>query len=379
MNNPLDSISPIELGERLRIIRKRLALTQDEVCQEIGLSRPTLISIEKGERQIKPNELVSICKLYKYQVSEILRFKSTPEISVQFRGPASISQEDNDEIEPFIHRLKILALKYTELEELTNSHLAYRYPTEYIVGNMKVAQAAEYIALQERQRLGLGDSPIGNLRSLLEYEVGIRIFNYPMPSKFSAIYMYSSKTGACIAVNSGHPNERQRYSLAHDYLHFLCHRINPDISFDDRFYKTRKSERLGDAFPIYFLAPTNSLIRKFNDISHGKNFTPSDIVSLASYYGVSSEALTLRLEDLSLLPTGTWDRVRNSNLKITELKQNLNLSPPIDNDDKLFPIRYYTLAISAFSEGKITESEMANFLEQDHMESRKTLKKYSSM
>ena len=43
--------------------------------------------------------------------------------------------------------------------------------------------------------------------------------------------------------------------------------------------------------------------------------TPADILTLAHLYGVSAEAMTLRLEELALLKTGAWEslQIKGSN------------------------------------------------------------------
>ena len=51
-------------------------------------------------------------------------------------------------------------------------HFPRNYPQEYDVTNMPIEAAAESIAIAERQRLGLGDSPVPMLRNILEQSVG---------------------------------------------------------------------------------------------------------------------------------------------------------------------------------------------------------------
>ena len=43
-----------------------------------------------------------------------------------------------------------------------------------------VAELAESVASQERRRLGLGEQPVEELRRLLEWDVGLRIFYWPL-------------------------------------------------------------------------------------------------------------------------------------------------------------------------------------------------------
>src|SRR5438132_735094 len=77
--------------------------------------------------------------------------------------------------------------------------------------------AAEDVASAERNRLGLGDGPILNLRELLDNDVGLRIFYLDLPSNVAAMFAYTEQLGGCIAVNRKHPEDRRRMSLGHDY------------------------------------------------------------------------------------------------------------------------------------------------------------------
>ena len=55
-----------------------------------------------------------------------------------------------------------------------NAPLRLSYPPEVnLTTRLDVTQLAESVAIQERQRLGLGDQPVINLRSTLEWAYGI--------------------------------------------------------------------------------------------------------------------------------------------------------------------------------------------------------------
>jgi Zn-dependent peptidase ImmA (M78 family) len=113
--------------------------------------------------------------------------------------------------------------------------------------------------------------------------------------------------------------------------------------------------------------------------SHGK-FTPTNLFTLAHYYGVSVEALVYRLEEMSLLPSGTWERLRNRGLKVREVQKNLGFENRPQRSD-MAPIHYQHLAIEAFDQGLITEGRFANFLDVDRLEARRiaeVLREHSS-
>jgi Zn-dependent peptidase ImmA (M78 family) len=172
-------------------------------------------------------------------------------------------------------------------------------------------------------------------------------------------------------VNSLHPEERCRLSLAHEYAHFLADRRKAEVLGQALYQHKPESERFADYFALYFLMPTSGLTRRFNDIrqSQGK-VTPATLCTLAHYYGVSVEALTRHLEDLKLLPTGTWDRLRDSEFRIQKAQQELGLAP-IPAVDELLPKRYQYLAVSAFHQGSITEGQLARFLRVDRLKARR--------
>jgi hypothetical protein len=61
--------------------------------------------------------------------------------------------------------------------------------------HVNVSELAEDVAIRERLRLGLGDQPIPNIRSLLETEVGVRIFYGPASVRHTDA-VYANPTAA---------------------------------------------------------------------------------------------------------------------------------------------------------------------------------------
>lgn len=346
--NILDTIDLRMLGELLQQARKKCRMTQADAAKVIDAARTTIVAVEKGERRLKPNELIKLARAYGRAVSDFVR--SSPVIEpfqVQFRAAYQRSEEEEARIAPIIQRLEELCRNYLELEKIMDAPLPRNYPQEYDVIKMPIEAAAESIAIAERQRLGLGDGPIPLLRDILEQSVGIRIFYLKMPAKYSEIYSYDEQIGGCMAINLDHYEERRRWSMAHGYLHFLAHRRKPIVDFEGQYQRIPESERLAEAFPKYFLMPTSGLLRRFNDMyrTHGK-FTPTNLFTLAHYYGVSIEALIYRLEEMELLPSGTWDRLRDRGLKVRKVQQELGLEE-IQQRTDIVPIHYQHLAIEA--------------------------------
>ena len=380
--NALENIDTGRLGELLQQARKKCGLTQADAARVLDVARTTIVAIEKGDRQLKPGELIKLARTYGQSVSDFLgKSPASQPFAIQFRAAYQSTETEESEIKPCITLLEKLCRSYGELEKICGSPLPQNYPQDYQVEGMPIESTAESIAVAERSRLGLGDGPIPFLRDVLEQGVGLRIFYLEMPTKYSEMYSYDESLGGCMAINANHIEERRRWSLAHGYLHFLAHRRKAVVDFDGQYKRMPESERLAEAFPKYFLMPTSGLLKRFNDMyrSHGK-FTPTNLFTLAHYYGVSIQALVYRLEEMELLPTATWDKLSDRGLKVSKVKQELGIKEIPQRTERL-PTHYQHLAIDALEQGLITEGRFSAFLGVDRLEARRiaeSLQEHSS-
>ena len=371
-SNILDTIDTRELGALLQQARKKRCMTQEEAAQILGVVRTTMVAIEKGERRLKAGELIKLAKVYGQAVSDFVRERPIVEpFEVQFRASFKQSEPEKAKIAPVIAELEELCRDYLELEGIVDAPLVRNYPSEYPVDDLPIEVAAESIAVSERNRLGLGDGPVPLLRDVLEQDVGLRIFYLKMSPKFSEVYGYDERLGACMAINENHPEERRRWSLAHGYLHFLAYRRKPVFHFEGQYQRIPASEQLADSFPKYFLMPSSGLLKRFNELcrAHGK-FTPANLCTLAHFFGVSVQALVYRLEGMALLASGTWERLQTRGFKVREAQRQLGLESIPHRPDKM-PIHYQHLAIEAFDQGLITEGRFAKLLRVDRLQARR--------
>lgn len=369
------SIDPVVIGERLASARRARGMTQQQASDAISVGRTTITAIEKGDRRPRATELYALARLYGRQIGELvrpLRDQESPSFVIQFRAVRpDVSPSAEGKREEDIYRFERLCRWYVELEEMLATPLPTRYPEEYDIKGITTERVAEDVALAERSRLGLGDSPIGDLPSLLETEVGLRIFAIPMQDgRTAGMFLATTDLGGCIAVNARHPAERQRWSLAHEYGHFLTNRYQPEISML-RSGRLTRGERFADAFARMFLMPASSLSRRFLALKRAKSgpITPADVLDFAHLYGVSAEAMTLRLEELALLRPGTWDLLRQKGLKPEAARELLDLPKP--EPMRALPYRYETLATRAFNDALLSEGQLAHMLETDRVSARR--------
>lgn len=366
-----------QLGERLKGARKARALTQEAVASKLGMQRTTVVAIEKGERRITPTELIAMAKMYGRTVGEFVSKQVNREPFIpQFRLPAGQQIVTEAELLTVVTEMESLARDYLELEELNNAVMRPLFPPPYAldVPGATPEQRGEEVAAEERTRLGLGDGPIADLRSLLEDGVGVRVFYLDLPSKVGGLFACNDELGACIAINRNHPPARAAWSLAHEYGHFLTTRYVVDVSFTHDHWGKMAAERFADSFAKNFLLPRTGVSRRLSDAVRalGKERPTIGIVlSLAHLYRISAQAMFLRLEELKRIPVGTWDTLREKRgFKPDQARSALGLAGDVRQAS--LPLRYRQLAKNAFEkeDSILTEGQLARKLRTDRVSAR---------
>lgn len=358
-----DRNATMALGPRLRAARESRGLTQAQAASELGVSRPLLIAIEKGTRDANPEEIVKLAEIYGKPVSELLRPSAPPDaIGARFRAALS-SVPDASQLSGAVTRLEDQADNYLDLLRRAKTDAPGRYPAARSISHLDPGQAGEDLATEERNRLGLGDGPVRPLREVLEIEVGLRVFLLPLPRHVAGLFVYVEQLGGCIGVNISHPAERRRWTMAHEYAHYLATRDRAEITPVSQRRHQPESERFADAFAANFLMPRSGLSRRFHELKRSKQgkVTPATLVQLAHAYQVSVQALTLRLEDLRLVPSGTWDKLADSDFQPRAAARILGIEPAEQAAEAL-PLHYRLLAVQLYADGEITETQLARYL-----------------
>lgn len=375
----LDTLDAGVIGERLAEARRARRLTQQLAADELGVARTTITAMEKGERRPRAAELVKLAQFYGRAVGEFVRaeVEPRPDFVVQFRA---VRWADEADAQSDIHRFGELCRWYVDLESELGAALPRRYPPVYDVSGATPERAAEEVANSERNRLGLGDGPLGNLWGLLETDIGLRVFAIPMQNaRIAGMFLYTEAYGGCIAVNAHHPEERRRWSAVHEYAHFLTDRYKPEITVSNQYKRVPEQERFADAFARFFLMPASGLLRRFEAIRRAKDkpITPTDVLAISHLYRVSFQAMTWRLEELKLLPLGTWDRLQEMGFKPGKARDLMRLpihEPELPN----LPLRYVALAVQAFEEGLLSEGQLAQRLDTDRVGAREYVRQLTN-
>ena len=375
MNEFAQATDPRVLGSRLQAARKARGLTQEAVADALDAARTTIVAIEKGERRVSSHELITLARLFGRSVSELIgHTRVTEPFVAQFRtgGRRDDEEEVSADLEAATATLQRFAEQYLELEDLLDVPLARKYPREYDASSLNAEIAGEDIAAAERQRLGLGDGPLNNLWSILEADVGLRIFVIDLPSRIAGVFAYNDVVGGCIGINRRHPIPRRRWTLAHEYCHFLTSRYTFEVTWISGKGRASARERLADSFAKAFLMPPAGLGRRFSDLQSSRNgrVTVGDLCWLANVYQVSVQALTLMLEEMKRVPNGFWERLLAEGFRPREAQALLGLADEPSGEPAELPTRYEMLAVNAFDRGLLSEGQFARYLGVDRVTAR---------
>ncbi len=251
-----------------------------------------------------------------------------------------------------------------ELENILGIDRPYNYPAEKIILPGDVRKQAEQDAQSLRNWLGIGEGPIQNLFSLLELQLGMRLYARKLDSKVSGLFAYDDAVGACILINASHRVDRQTLTGAHELGHFIATRRRPEI-FQDQKYENSREERYANAFASAFLMPVRPVMEKFKELTLGStHMTRRHIILLADFFGVSRQTMVLRLEELALTKKGTWDWfMDNGGITDDQARQVLGSAPrsqlPVEAAQSS---RLFLLAIEAWKKELVSEGQLSEML-----------------
>ena len=365
-----------DVGERLRIAREEAGIIQADAATGINVARTTLVAIEKGQRRIRPDELQRLARLYNTSVNALLRRESVyVDLVPRFRKLHTSTDEAADSA---VYLLANLVRAEVELENILGVKRTQNYPPERPILPGDVRAQAENDATELRHWLGLGQAPVRDLISLLELDLGVRVYVRRLDPRISGLFAYNEEVGACMLFNVNHPRERRAQSGGHELGHLVSTRRKAEILHTDKEENSRE-ERYANAFSRAFLTPTRTVMQRFREITAGASrLTRRHVILLAHAFGVSREAMVRRLEELALTKPGTWDWfVANGGITNSQARRVLGdlTFPDMSKQDADRPmtLRLNLLAAEAWRQDLLSEGQLARILHLDRLGLREIL------
>ena len=297
----LNDMTSQEIGRRLRLARESAKIRQDQAAKVIGMSRPTLVSIEKGDRRIRIEELQALTNHYGVSVNAVLRREAVhTDLVPRFRR---LRETEDSHTAEAVKLLNDLVKAEVELENILGIERRTNFPPERGINTGDIIELAEQHAQELRDWLGLGSGPISDIFTLMELDLGIRLYQRRLStgSKVAGLYTFDPGLGACILLNANHPLERRIQSAAHELGHFFGTRQAPEVLEENEKFQSRE-EKYAHGFGRAFLTPRKSFEEAFRQLIAGSdNLTRRHVIILAHQHHISREACVRRLEELGLV------------------------------------------------------------------------------
>ncbi|MCM2438500.1 ImmA/IrrE family metallo-endopeptidase [Agrobacterium vitis] len=372
----LNELSAQEIGRRLRIARENAEIRQDDAAQVIGMSRPTLVSIEKGVRRVRIQEIQMLARHYGVSVNALLRREAVhTDLMPRFR---KLRETEDAHTNEAVQLFNDLIKADVELENILGIQRRRNYPPERGINEGDVVALAEKHAKDLRDWLGLGPGPIADIFSVIDLGLGIRLYQRRLSSgsKVAGLFTYDESVGACILLNANHPLPRRIQSAAHELGHFYGTRQTPEVLEDDEKFLSR-DERYANAFGRAFVTPAESFSESFRQLKEitGKT-TRRLIILLAQQYNISRQACALRLEELGLAKKGTWAWFENNGGITDEHVQEVlgemtdRRDPAKSDADRPISHRMSLMAHAAWKRELMSEGQLAELLKVGRVELR---------
>jgi Zn-dependent peptidase ImmA (M78 family)/DNA-binding XRE family transcriptional regulator len=371
---PLEHLSPEQAGERLRLAREAKKLKQAEVAEQLHIARTTLVAIEQGQRKARIDEVRQLAKLYGVSINELLREEAIhADLTPKFR---KLFSNQDDAAEAAAKLLSDLARAEAELENILGVKRQRNYPPERPILPGDVRAQAEHDAAELRQWLGLGFNPVTDIITLLELELGVRVYIRKFDGRISGLFIYDDALGACMLLNAKHPKERRTQTAVHEMAHLISTRREAEL-LKERNNENSREERYATVFARAFLTPARAVMQKFKEVTAGsEKLTRRHVIILAHYFAVSREAMVRRLEELGLTKAGTWDWFESyGGITDDQARQVLGdlvgVDTPKAEAEQPTTLRLTLLAEEAFRRGLMSEGQLARMLHLDRVEVRK--------
>jgi Zn-dependent peptidase ImmA (M78 family)/transcriptional regulator with XRE-family HTH domain len=382
-------ITQQEVGRRIRAAREACRMTQEDAAKRLGVSRPTFVQIEAGNRSVSSLELDKLAYLFGRDLREFVAdaFHEEDSLTALFRAQASVVVEP--EVLDKLSECMALGRELTNLERLLgidrDLSAVATYPFPAPKNRWEAIQQGQRLAEDERRRLGLGFAPLPDVSELLESQ-GVRTALVDLPNDVSGLTLSDRKVGLFVVTNGVHHHLRRRFSFAHEYAHVVADRDRSGLisqaSARDDLLEVR-----ANAFAANFLLPEDGVRQFVAGLGKGK---PSrlfaevfdeagaldvegrsepgtqtiqlyDVAQLAHHFGVSRLSALFRLRNLRLLSEAEFDHLKalEDAGKGKQLAKLIGLTEPDHEEMRSeFKHRFLGLALEAHRRDEISRSKL---------------------
>jgi Zn-dependent peptidase ImmA (M78 family) len=271
------------VGDMLRLARQRVGLTQKSAAARLAIVQPVLSRFENSVGEPDEAFLMKASKVYELPRA-FFDLKDPiygPPVSVHPmpRARADVTARDLDMVTA---ELNIRAMHLRRFMESLDFEPSMTLPTL----DIERYQSAEKIASVVRAHWGLPPGPVANLTDLMERAgivVGVSEFG---GASISGMTFKVPGQPPLVLVNSQHPADRMRLTLAHELGHLVMHRF-PTPTMEDEAFE----------FAAAFLMPGSDIKPSFMS----QRITLARLAALKPEWRVAMQALLMRAKALGCI------------------------------------------------------------------------------
>lgn len=281
---------------QLTLAREYRGYSQSELSNAIsGLSQPNLSKFEKGFGGLSEEIIEKLINFLDFPRSFFEEKISNAVESAHFRKRATITQKVRLSFDTNIKLIGFVIDKMSESVEFPDFNFSSFNVEDF---------SPEYIAEFTRRKLQIDPTkPISNIFRLLENN-GIVIVEFdPKSELFDGVSFITDLGIPVIVINKRFPNDRKRFTLAHELGHLLMH-----ILCEEPISIHRDREDEANKFASEFLMPKRSIYGSLN------NLKLSDLGELKKYWLTSMSSIIRRAKDLGCI---SQDRYTYLNIELS--------------------------------------------------------------
>ena len=353
----------MEIGRRLRIARKAIGYTLEKASHESGIGESSISEFENSKREPRFSQLARLAEAYRKTIEFFLSDELPAENVMLWRGAPNNKEETKQTEAEF----RQLCEQYHMLEILTGEARKAKLPASDVIKPEEFTfEQAESFARKVWIELCLGDIPSASLKRILEERYYVKIFH--LSFKGSAISTVSVEFGPSILLNAKNKPWRRNYDLAHELFHLFTwdiFRNNPTRDIQPSPHE----EKLANAFASKLLMPEDSLRQRIDMRKNTEGQISLDqLDEIAREFSVSLDALVYRIANLFRIKKEDTEKYLDVAKRLAELHKPRESDKP----DKL-PERYYSLAIRALNEGKLSLMQFAKYMDMSYKKAQRYL------
>lgn len=318
---------------QLTLAREYRGLTQTELSKTVqGLSQSNLSKFEKGLGGLSDEILEKIFNVLQFPKEFFERKISVELETANYRKKNTIPKSIIQEFETSCTFIGYI------IDEMSNSidYPDFSLKTLDIEDGYTPAEIAQFT----RKNFRIFDNePIEDIFRIIE-DKGIIIYELNANEKFDGISLFTKKGFPVIVLNKRLPNDRKRFTLAHELGHLIMHTAFPVPNIRDK-------EQEANDFASEFLMPERAIRNSLEGLKL------SSLSALKSYWLTSKASIVKRAQSLGVIDK---DRYQFLNIELSRSGEKKKEKDAVSID---YPQIFSTSVGLHLKELGYTENELA--------------------